>query len=653
MRRHFRRLMIPALVLAVPALLLLAGYAALRNVDLAAFRPEISAQVTAATGREFRIGEQLAFGFSRGLVIRANGLALGGPAWARHPDMLRVGEAQARVALWPLLRGRIEIEHVDLREVELFLETDASGRGNWQIAGDEDGDGSGMLEVRSLGIRSGSLNWLSADSAKPEGLNLSGIDIDVRLDGQTLSVQGKALLGGEKLELEGTASGAAGGPLALTATLGTDSGELQAEGALEGSDEGLRPALRMSTRGLDLQGIGRLAGHSLPAIPPLDAVFDLSRSGPHWRVENLLLEVGRSTLGGSLDLATDGSRPALAADLRAERIDLRELVPAADSGPTRAPDGLVLPPSLASALQSFDATLSLSAGDVALPAHGLRDLKLQGSLREDRLSLDALEASIAAGGTLSARAALDRRPRRPAWSARVEVSGFPAAELFPGDAAMVEAPADLSIELTTSGVSAAQMAANLAGEVRLVIGRGRAQLRAMDTLVGGLSTLTGQLLEAGADDTLLNCAIADFGIDRGVASARVLLVDSAASTVRGDGRIDLGREVVDLTFTPRPKKPTLTVAVPVHVRGALREPDFVPDRMASLTKLIGVAGAFVYPPAAIAALGDLGVAGNECRRLLQAADQPAPTPSAPARVIDGVGDAARKIGDGIKGLFGR
>lgn len=195
------------------------------------------------------------------------------------------------------------------------------------------------------------------------------------------------------------------------------------------------------------------------------------------------------------------------------------------------------------------------------------------------------------------------------------------------------------------------MAAQLSGTARINVGTGRAQLKRIDTLVGGVSTLTGQLLERGQGDAQLNCAIGNWTIDNGVATPQVLLVDSAVSTVRGDGRVDLGNERLDMTFSPKPKKPTLTVAVPVHVRGPLLSPEFQPDRTASMTKLIGVAGAIIYPPAAIAALGDLGAAGVSCSELLEGKAPPPASSSAAESVTKGIGDAATSIGRGIKGLF--
>ena len=117
--------------------------------------------------------------------------------------------------------------------------------------------------------------------------------------------------------------------------------------------------------------------------------------------------------------------------------------------------------------------------------------------------------------------------------------------------------------------------------------------------------------------------------------------------------VDLGKEKIDLTVTPRPKKPTLTVAVPVHIRGPLQDPEFEADRTSSLAKLIGVGSLLIYPPTAVVALGDLGDTGNACTKMINSPSVPEKKERSPVRrVAESIGDAASAIGLGIKRLFG-
>jgi len=91
----------------------------------------------------------------------------------------------------------------------------------------------------------------------------------------------------------------------------------------------------------------------------------------------------------------------------------------------------------------------------------------------------------------------------------------------------------------------------------------------------------------------------------------------------------------------------LSVAVPVRVRGTLAAPEIALDqREAGRRAALGLLGALVFPPAALAAFADLGAAGNPCL-----ASEPAPSPTDPATsgpALPGV-DVLRR---GLEGLFG-
>ena len=58
-------------------------------------------------------------------------------SWGSQPEMIKIGKLQAQVRLLPLLFRDVELRQMGLTGVEVLLETDPSGRGNWDlIAGD-------------------------------------------------------------------------------------------------------------------------------------------------------------------------------------------------------------------------------------------------------------------------------------------------------------------------------------------------------------------------------------------------------------------------------------------------------------------------------------------------------------------------------------
>lgn len=632
----------------------------LRGLDLDAYRPQIIAQVERATGRSLAIGEHLQLGFRRGLVIRARDLVLGNSDWGSQPYLLRIGTAEARLALLPLLNGEIRLRHIDLSQADLQLETDASGRSNWQFgsdSGDAGGDGTN-LTFESVTIEAGSITWHDARrDATALTLGIGGLD--VRDDGKTLSLQADVQLADQPLHLRGRltsprrwhSTAARDLDLALESAIGN----VDARGVFGPATADAGPAFEISASRLQLAKLARLAGHELPELPALTADLSLTRADGTWMVKVRSAAWGESTLRGSARWSADGQRPTLVADVTVDRLDLDAVHARRGRGSTPEPSA-PWPLSPASTdlhpLRQLDLTLQLRTARLLTSGQTLRDVRLDAGLAAGRLRTQ-LTATTDGEGRVETATTLDLRGQTPRWTTQLALRQVPVGLLLGPSASLVQAPADLTLNLATRGASPRAMVGALSGNARLVVGPGRIRVKKIDALVGGLSTVAGQLFEQGSTDTALNCMVGDFAIEKGIATSRVTLIDSAAATLRADGTADLGKGQLDLTFTPRPKKPTLTVAVPVHVRGPMLAPQVQPDRTASLTKLIGVAGIFVYPPAAVAALGDLGTSGNPCAALLQGGSIAAPEASAAQRVREGVDDAVDSVGQGLKRLFGQ
>ena len=270
-----------------------------------------------------------------------------------------------------------------------------------------------------------------------------------------------------------------------------------------------------------------------------------------------------------------------------------------------------------------------------------------------------------AGGEFSMAMKADTSTERPAISGKITGRDFPAAFFLPEKfASQLEGMLSVDANLAATGKTPAQLAANLDGQVQLLMGEGRANLRGLEGVVGGIGTALGTLLNPGDEWSVVNCIALRFPVKKGLATADLMLFDSRFATVGGEGTINLDNETLDLTVTPRAKAAvTLSVSAPVHVGGTLLHPTFKPDTAGVARRLAGIAGIFVFPPAAIAGLGELGANKNQCVSIAQtearnerpAANAPAATPTVPAvpAIQEGVGRALENLNQGLQNLFGR
>ena len=125
--------------LAGVALLLVIAYVALNK----AFPPErlaamLSEQVRKTTGRDFAVRGALSIRLLPRIGVAADDVVLGNAPWGTRKDMLVVQHARFDIALWPLLQGLVDIASVSFDGVELLLETDRNGVGNWAMGRDGD-----------------------------------------------------------------------------------------------------------------------------------------------------------------------------------------------------------------------------------------------------------------------------------------------------------------------------------------------------------------------------------------------------------------------------------------------------------------------------------------------------------------------------------
>ena len=240
-------------------------YVFLHTYDYNKLKPRIARMVKEATGRELNLGGEinLDVGFSPALVV--TDITLTNASWGSQPQMVKIDELQAQVRLLPLLARDVELRYIGLRGVEVLLETNKDGQGNWKFPDDQS-------PVKSAG--SSKATKLNVDRVRLENLNLTfrdgetgsatqvsltdlkltkqtaddvlGVDLKADYDGQPITLSGKIGLISEMLAHQRF-------PLKLSGTFSDAAVEL--EGAVDDV---------LNLRGIDLQA--RVSGKNLASL---------------------------------------------------------------------------------------------------------------------------------------------------------------------------------------------------------------------------------------------------------------------------------------------------------------------------------------------------------------------------------------------------
>jgi len=538
----------------------------------------------------------------------------------------------------------VRIVEISLDGVNLLLERDTAGSGNWQSAGPDErapptsaGDTArlppkvvmidsviALRNQRDGRVRTLAVKRLDATTASP------GDPVAPAFDGSAISATGTIgplLRPGEPVWLLSVA--VAGSAFGLAFEVAGQIAEPAVGAGLDLKIIAARP---------DVATLDPLVGEGLPRGMPVQIVTRVNGTMQALDVTGLNLTLGSIAVTGNLSAALDAPRPRLAGALQAATIDLAPFLGDAEAAASVTPPGRVFPgdPLPFEGLRVLDVALNIQVGSVAVGRRTLRDAAAEIALSDGALQVRLLRGTLLGAGLDGALTVVPGQA--PGVHLVAMARGLDVAQVLAesGDVAPVGVRADIELDPAGSGTSIAAVLATSSGTARFLMGPGRARTQGLETLVGGVGALLGTLTSGGGEWTRVNCAASDFAIRDGVAESQVLLVDGQYSTLVGEGQVDLASEALDLRLTPNAKQVTLNVAVPVRVQGTLATPAFQPDELGVVRKLGGIVGVVLFPPAALLWLGELGSGGdNACLELAAG------------------GSAARRAGSGCHGSGGR
>jgi uncharacterized protein involved in outer membrane biogenesis len=102
--------------------------------DPNSYRALIADTVSDALEREVSIGGEIELVPALVPTLAVNDISIANPPWASRPTMASAGRLEIQLVLRPLLDGQIELVEVVLEQVDVLLERDPDGRGNWEFA---------------------------------------------------------------------------------------------------------------------------------------------------------------------------------------------------------------------------------------------------------------------------------------------------------------------------------------------------------------------------------------------------------------------------------------------------------------------------------------------------------------------------------------
>jgi AsmA family protein len=669
----------------------------LMSLDFNDYKPEIIAKVKSLTGRDLVIDGDLNLEISLTPSIAVGGVKFANADWGSRPHMAIVERFEAQVALMPLISGAVEVKKIILRGVDILIETDKQGQANYvfetagvgqgtdeKLASEKDGDGVTLPVVRHVSIEDATLTYKDGVSGREHVVVIESLSVQGGGGNDPMEMALAGSYNDNTIQMAATLGAPAAfmrpaqpWPVALSLTAG--GAKIAMKGTIGEPATGKNLNLTLNVSGAQLGDLSKLAGVD---VPPLGAykIAATVTGDPKESVSlsNLSVKIGSSDLGGSVTAVLGGERPVINATLTSELLDIADFVKPAAPAKTSATEQSASEtatsdrvfsddPLPLDGLKAVDADVGLRI-EKLLAGVEIDDVQVKLGLRNGDLNISTLKA-IVADGAVDGGIRLNAAKATPSLDAKLTVKGFDAGKMLTELAVtdLLEGVLNVKVDVQGQGGSVAKLMAGLNGETSIVMGAGRMKSDALDTFIGGPTKFLTELVTGERKEyTVINCTVSRIDIKDGLATNKALLFDTDFATISGKGTVNLATEKLNLTIDPQPKSATVNTAVPVLIGGTLANPSYSVDKLAAARKVGGLVGAFVFPPAALLGLGELGT-GDDNPCLKQASgkaqpatvsqpESPAPTPSVTENPVGAATDALEKakkgVGGVLKGLFG-
>ena len=540
-------------------------------------------QITTLAGRDVSLTGSLRPQIFPNLGVRTGGFEVAGTT---GDAPLISGEAlSVSVDLWSLLSGNVDVQEITLVKPVVTLVKDADGQTNWsegaaETATDDSAASTELPEIalNALSIQDGTLTYSDATTGTDIAIDALNVMAAMPSPDAPLSVETTFEMGGQAASANlsvaslGDLLAGQATALELTSQAGQNtfsfSGTASTDGELDGNFATSLPAPGV---------LVALGGGADPALPPeilpIEAAGALSVGPDQIDLSGGSYRFGDNRLNGPISVKLTET-PYINATLAADALSLSFLT--AEEGSATEPaagTGWSKDPIDASAVGLFDANIQIDANQVDLGATEMRDVALSINVENAR-AVAEIQRAQAFGGALNGRFVVNNRNGLSvggAMDGRTVAIQALLTDLAGFD--RMRGAGNTELSFLGSGQNLDQIMRSLSGEGYLDIGSG--DITGFDLV----SLFSGNNAVGDTATTIFQSLKGAFTIREGVLQNNDLDVQAKLFEARGEGVIDLGRQTLSYTLTPRVFESDITdgFAIPVRIEGPWSGPRIYPD----------------------------------------------------------------------------
>ena len=572
--------------------------------------------------------------FLGGFTLKTATLFIAAPAWSAKPHFINGKNILLKlryVDIWRAYRGQpLRVKYLQATQFDSYIERMADGRASWQFSNkprepskpltiptfDQLLVTNGVLHVKDEPLKSSveaklSLisNAVTAQSAAINNSKLTAIangrymDLPVKIELVSTGALPTEINNVSKL------------PVAMTLIATVGRAHLQFKGTtkdlMHPSD--FEGSFKLS--GPSLAAVGDLVGVTLPTTAVFISNGTIAKQNLIWRSHIDQMAIGSSRLNGDFSYDKSLSIPLLKGQL-AGKLVITDLGPAFGAESKDKKRKKVLPnrPFDLASLRKMDADVMINLQYLDLKTRFLEPIRpLQANLHLQNavITLKNIKASTAEG-RLTGDMSLDGRRSKALWDANLAWNGVRLEHWIKQNRAnglppYISGKLNGKALLKGQGKSTAEILASLDGSIRSELVQGAVSHLGIEIAGIDVAESIGVLFK-GDDALPVQCGVIDLQAKNGVFSPRVMVVDTADTTVWVDGTLSLATETLNLRAMALPKDfSPLTLRTPLDVTGSFSKPQVSLEKKPIGIKL-AAAGllALINPLVAVIPLMDSG-----------------------------------------------
>ena len=559
-------------------------------------------QISAATGRQVEMSGETALSFYPVLGISTGRVTVANADWSDAGPMISADSFKLGVDPAVLWGGDIRITGLEAVNPTILLERAADGRVNWEL-GVEGVAPSGTAEPgkpaqsRALAltldralITGATLQYI--DHASGQQTTLANSDFELRWP----AYQGEATFdatlrpAGQDVKIAGQLGTVAkfieGGISDMSASVAAPGGTLNFQGRGDTTPEltgRLEADLKdtgefLAALGLSGIDIPKGLGRALKAGGEVTFTKDLRIA-----LREGMLQLDHNSMSVAADIAIGGDKPRINAQLRAGALDFSELAsgnsaPSSGGGGggaqttgTAVSSGWSRDPIDMSALGQIDGEVALVADRLDFGTFNFGKTRILATIDNSR-AVFGLRELQGYGGTVTGEFVANNRSGLSVGG-DMTAKGINMQSLLTDAAGITRFSTTGTARLKFLGVGASVDAImkSLSGNASIRTGNGHISGFDLDKLMRSGNGTGGT--------TVFDSLSASFAIKDGQMYNNDLAMAMPLAKATGEGRIGLGNQDIDYTFTPAllAGENTRGLAIPVRIHGPWASPRFTPD----------------------------------------------------------------------------